>query len=32
VSGIQYAHFDASGAYQVVPGSVKVYNGQDFSC
>lgn len=32
LSGIQYAHFDASGMYQVVPGSVKVYNGQDFAC
>ncbi len=32
VSGIQYAHFDASGGYTVVPGSVKIYNGMDFSC
>jgi 5'-nucleotidase/UDP-sugar diphosphatase len=32
VSGIQYAHFDASGGYTVVPGSVKIYNGMDFTC
>jgi len=32
VSGIQYAYFDASGGYTVVPGSVKIYNGQDLTC
>jgi len=32
VSGIQYTHFDASGGYMVVPGSVKIYNGLDFTC
>jgi hypothetical protein len=32
VSGIQYAHFDAGGGYLVVPGSVKIYDGLDFSC
>jgi len=32
VSGIQYAHFDASGGYTVVPGSVKIYDKFDFSC
>jgi 5'-nucleotidase len=32
VSGIQYFHFDAAGGYMVVPGSVKIYNGLDFSC
>lgn len=32
VSGIQYAHFDAAGGYMVVPDSVKIYNGFDFSC
>ncbi len=32
LSGIQYAHFDAAGGYTVVPGSVKIYNGLDFTC
>jgi hypothetical protein len=32
VSGIQYSHFDAAGGYLVVPGSVKIYDGHDFSC
>ena len=32
ISGIQYTHFDASGGYIVVPGSVKIYNGLDFTC
>jgi len=32
VSGIQFSHFDASGLYTVVPGSVKIYNGLYFIC
>jgi 5'-nucleotidase len=32
VSGIRYTHFDATGMYQVVPGSVEIYDGPDFSC
>lgn len=30
MSGVQYMHFDAAGLYQLVPGSVKIYNGLDF--
>ncbi len=32
MSGVQYMHFDAAGLYQLVPGSVKVYDGLDFKC
>lgn len=32
MSGVQYMHFNAAGLYQLVPGSVKVYNGLDFKC
>jgi 5'-nucleotidase len=32
ISGVQFAHFDASGLYQLVPGSVKIYTGLDFNC
>lgn len=32
LSGIQYSYLDAAGGYTVVPGSVKIYNGLDFTC
>jgi 5'-nucleotidase/UDP-sugar diphosphatase len=32
LSGIQYSYLDAAGGYTVVPDSVKIYNGLDFTC
>ncbi len=32
LSGLRYTHAGASGMYQVVPGSVMLYNGVDFKC
>jgi hypothetical protein len=32
ISGVQFSHFDGMGLYQLVPGSVKIYNGLDFNC
>jgi len=32
ISGVQYAHFDGGGVYQLVPDSVKIYSGVDFKC
>jgi 5'-nucleotidase / UDP-sugar diphosphatase len=32
MSGVRYMHFDGSGLYQLVPDSVKIYDGMDFKC
>ncbi|MFZ2631086.1 MAG: metallophosphoesterase [Desulfosalsimonadaceae bacterium] len=32
LSGLRYTHAGAAGMYQIVPGSVTLYNGQDFKC
>lgn len=32
LSGLRYMHFGAGGLYQIVPGSVTLYDGVDFKC
>ncbi|RJP88562.1 MAG: hypothetical protein C4518_10855 [Desulfobacteraceae bacterium] len=32
LSGLRYIHAGAAGMYQIVPGSITLYNGVDFKC